>query len=123
MRVFQLALLFLWPLSIVCAPAPLVAQSDPCCSIVQDALTAASQIKVGMTRRAVEKDFMPDGGLSFPLETTYVFKRCPLIKIRVTFSSSSSSPSGNNSNEHVHSAGEDRIVSVSELFIGYESRD
>jgi hypothetical protein len=120
MKVFQLVPLFLWLLGAVSAPAPLLGQNDPCCSVVQDALRVASQIKAGMTRRAVEKDFIPDGGLAFPLETTYVFKRCPLIKIRITFSPQP----GKDSNEGSYSLSEeDRIASVSELFIAYQNRD
>jgi hypothetical protein len=59
-----------------------------CCQMVQQALTAAKNIKLGMTRRDVEKAFQLDGGLVFPTETRYTYADCPFIKIDVTFKSS-----------------------------------
>lgn len=45
-----------------------------------------SKIKPGMTRADLLKIFGEEGGISTPLERTYVYKSCPYVKVRVEFS-------------------------------------
>lgn len=46
-------------------------QTSPC-SIVQKALEDYGQLKLGMTRKEIERRFVPDGGLQFPFSTRYL---------------------------------------------------
>ena len=43
------------------------------------------QIRVGMKRRDVEKDFDVDGGMQFRSETRYMYPKCHDIRIDVDF--------------------------------------
>jgi hypothetical protein len=70
----------------LCGGSALRGEESSCCSIVHRAMSATAQIKPGMKRKDVEKAFSEDGGLSFNGEGRYVFKECPLIKIKVKFS-------------------------------------
>jgi len=56
------------------------------CALVKEALDAVNLITKGLTRKDVEKKFAQDGGLFSRSETVYVYKACPLIKVRITFS-------------------------------------
>lgn len=55
------------------------------CSIIVDALQAAQRLKPGVARSQVEEDFELDGGISFPQQATYVYKKCRYIKIELSF--------------------------------------
>jgi len=55
------------------------------CKVVTEALKAAGDLKPGMLRADVEKNFTLDGGISFPGSGTYRFKACHYIKIDVQF--------------------------------------
>lgn len=55
------------------------------CEFVMDALTAAHNVRVGMVRADVEREFEFDGGISVPVRATYVYRRCHFIKINVDF--------------------------------------
>ncbi|HUB18002.1 MAG TPA: hypothetical protein VL990_05165 [Acidobacteriaceae bacterium] len=70
--------------AIVSAPQPEPAPSS-CCTMVEQAMAAASAIKAGMTRADVEKKFRLDGGISSAYVANYVFRECPTIKIEVGF--------------------------------------
>ena len=51
-----------------------------------DALDAATRLKPGALRSQVEENFELDGGISFPEQATYVYKKCHYIKIDLGFS-------------------------------------
>jgi hypothetical protein len=53
-------------------------------------LTAAQTIKVGMSRSDLTEVFTTEGGLSTTSQRTYVYRRCPYIKVDVKFAASSS---------------------------------
>lgn len=67
-----------------------VKQQDSC-AVVKEALDDSLHIKVGLTRREVEKHFTPDGGLQFfsttGSSTRYVYLKCELIKVNISFKS------------------------------------
>lgn len=67
------------------------AESDPCCSIVVQALCDYRHLKVGMKRSEVEKDFQVTGGLSTRTEAYYVYKECQIIQVQIKFSPSPTS--------------------------------
>ncbi|MGA7312555.1 MAG: hypothetical protein WBX22_01170 [Silvibacterium sp.] len=67
------------------------AESDPCCSIVVQALRDYGHLKVGIKRSEVEKDFQVSGGLSTRTEAYYVYKRCQIIQVDIKFSPSPTS--------------------------------
>ena len=53
--------------------------------MIDHALDEVHKIEKDMSRMDVEKQFQTDGGIFFRNQTVYVFKKCPAIKIRVTF--------------------------------------
>ena len=63
-----------------------VKQQDSC-TVVKEALDDSLHIKVGMTRREVEKYFSPDGGLQSFSTTRYVYLKCEFIKVNISFKS------------------------------------
>jgi len=67
------------------------AESDPCCSIVVQALRDYGHLKVGIKRSEVEKDFQVSGGLSTRTEAYYVYKGCQIIQVDIKFSPSPTS--------------------------------
>lgn len=84
------------------------------CAMVQQALSAAQQLKIGMTRREVEKYFERDGGLQFPDTTHHVYPRCNLIKLDVDYTSATA--------DHPFSP-DDKVAKVSKPFLAYPARD
>lgn len=111
-------LLSAWIVALV-TPQQLFAERDnqngQCCTVVEQALSELNHIKVGAKRKEIEKQFVIDGGVTFRNETTYIFKLCPLIKIKVTFSQNEGSSTHNSSN--------DVIRSISKPYIEYAAKD
>lgn len=66
--------------------AQVTTNNTQCCSAVDQALESVAHIKKDATRAEVEKEFKQDGGLYSREQTIYIYKKCPAIKIRVTFS-------------------------------------
>jgi hypothetical protein len=52
---------------------------------VASSLKEMQKIKVGMTRADLLKVFTTEGGLSTGLDRTYVYRKCPYIKVDVEF--------------------------------------
>ena len=79
------ALLFL----LLLTAAPLSAQSpqrqQEQTKWIADSLIEIKTIKVGMTRADLLKVFTTEGGLSTGLNRTYVYRKCPYIKVDVEF--------------------------------------
>jgi len=63
---------------------------NSCCSVVEEALRDALRIKPGMKRADLAALFTTEGGLDFHIQTIYVWKRCPYIKIKISFALSDS---------------------------------
>ena len=56
---------------------------------IAGALNSIQMLKIGMTRSDLMKVFMIEGGLSTTSQRTYVYRRCPYIKVDVKFAASS----------------------------------
>jgi len=99
-------------------PAQPTAANKPCCSIVEQALSAVSAIKPGMTRADVERDSIEDGGAQFfGQPTRYVYRRCTKIKIDVDFAAHDPATSRGTPDP------QDRIKSVSRSYLEYMFMD
>jgi len=56
---------------------------------IANALQVMQAVKVGMTRSDLLRVFTTEGGLSTSAQRTYVYRRCPYIKVDVRFAASS----------------------------------
>ena len=89
MRPATIILIVICSLLAVNGPGPRQnsAKQQDSCAVVKEALDDSLHIKVGMTRREVEKHFSPDGGLQFFSTTRYGYLKCEFIKIDISFKS------------------------------------
>jgi hypothetical protein len=85
------------------------------CAILEQALEAYRAIKLGITRKDVERDFKYDGGASFRDHGRYTYRGCDYIKLEVTFEPSPNQPD-------VLSSPDDTVTAASKLFIDYPAR-
>jgi hypothetical protein len=90
-------------------------QESTYCGATQEALKSWENLKIAMTRQAVQKDFVLDGGMQFPSNSTYVARNCEYIKVKIEFKHST--PNAN------VLAPEDTVTKVSPLFIAYPAKD
>lgn len=107
---------------IICTtlPSPNLAQQandSSCCTVTAQALDAAQRIKKDMFRADVEKDFLLDGGLFSREQSVYTYRRCPFIKIRVSFTLDPSSK------DFSQGSPRDVVQAVSLPYIDYPVRD
>lgn len=86
-----------------------------CCTVAAEALRDTAKIKPGMQRADLAAMFAPDGGPDFLIETVYVLRICPYIKIRVSFTLSD--PAGRKESPS------DVVKSVSDPFLQYPVTD
>jgi hypothetical protein len=87
------------------------------CQVAAEALTAASQLKPGMVRSDLEKNFVRDGGIAFPGSGTYVFKKCHYMKINVEFDAHDFDKTTQDLSKT------DAIIRVSKLYLAYPVAD
>jgi hypothetical protein len=85
------------------------------CLILQQALADYQQLKVGMTRRELETNFQPDGGLQFTGSTRYLYKKCLLLQIKVDFAAIESA-------KQLPSPA-DKVSAIAELSVAYPAKD
>jgi hypothetical protein len=90
-------------------------ETKSCCEVVRNALQDFQRVKVGMTRKDVEKYFVQDGGMNFRGRTFYVYRKCDYIKLTVSFTPDPSVDPGFSPN--------DTITELSRLIIDYPTRD
>jgi hypothetical protein len=62
-------------------PSPSVGQ----CAEIKQALDDSLQIKPGMARREVERQFKEEGGAQTRQQTRYIYKKCIYIQIEISF--------------------------------------
>jgi hypothetical protein len=86
------------------------------CGLVEQALKAYQEVKPGITRKEVERNFEYDGGLDFRELGRYTFRGCNYIKVEVNFVLA---PDIGN----VPDRSNDTVATVSKLFIDYPSKD
>jgi hypothetical protein len=76
-------------LFILLMPMPASAQMSPEArehtEWIAESLREMHTIEVGMTRGELLRVFMTEGGLSTGLERTYVYRKCPYMKVDVVF--------------------------------------
>lgn len=89
---------------------------NPGCALVEQALKAYQEIKPGITRKEVERNFEYDGGLDFRELGRYTFRGCNYIKVEVNFALAPDI-------ENVPDRSNDIVATVSKLFIDYPSKD
>jgi hypothetical protein len=107
----------LWPRPPACAAG----EESQSCQLVMEALKASEKIKPGMLRADLAKDFTSDGGISFPNEGRYTYRKCSFIKIDVEFDAKPlPSPLPKDSTDF---SSDDRIKKVSRLYIFYRFTD
>lgn len=92
-----------------------VSNSSPC-AIVQQALTDAQHIKIGMTRREVERYFVEDGGLQFPQRTRYGSLKCAYLMLEIDFDLAPS-------RGRASSTPNDTVTKISKMFVEYPAKD
>jgi hypothetical protein len=91
------------------------------CAFVQQALKDVAKTKAGDKRAALLKDFEMSGGMNFPLQTRYIYKKCHSIQLDVEFDS-------NHTNQeyaktHTDFSPDDVITKVSKLYIDSDHMD
>jgi hypothetical protein len=74
-------------------------------------------IKPGATRKDLLKLFATEGGISSRTQRTYVYKRCPYIKVDVKFA-----PVGNEDNGFAEMA-QDKVIAISRPYLQYSVTD
>jgi len=109
--VFLCVLIAVWPTAQSQNPATRCSS----CDVVHEALENVRQVKVGMTRKALEKYFVLDGGMSFRNRANYVHPKCDHLKIAVDFEPDPTVKSSLSPN--------DTVAAVSEVFVAYPVRD
>jgi hypothetical protein len=83
---------------------------------IAGALKAVAEIKAGSTRADVERHFVLDGGLHALEQSTYLYKKCDLIKIDVEFAHDSN-------RSWMDSTSKDTVVHVSKPCLEYPVAD
>jgi hypothetical protein len=89
---------------------------EPSCLLIQQALTDYGRIKVGVTRRDVERYFTPDGGAQFPGATRYVYLKCAYMHVDIEFDAKGTLSKG------LFSA-DDVVTKTSKLYVDYSAKD
>src|SRR4051794_1848247 len=79
------ATLFLLLLTVMPLPAQSPQREQEQTQWIADSLKEIQKIKAGMTRADLLKVFTTEGGLSAGLNRTYVYRKCPYIKVDVEF--------------------------------------
>jgi hypothetical protein len=89
---------------------------------IDQVLTDVSSIQSGMTRAELLRVFTTEGGLSTRDEQRYVYRRCPLIKVMVTFRRPADADDDWGGAPEEERAG-DIIQSISKPFLEYSITD
>lgn len=94
---------------------PPAAATAPGCALIQHALADIGGVKVGMRRGDLEKRFKITHKDAFRNQAVYAYKTCPLIKVRVTFST--------DPNKDSSATSTDFITTMSQLFLSQDPGD
>jgi hypothetical protein len=124
-KIFGAGFLFVACIAMLHGPAGYSQNGQPdgqCCSIVEQALRTIDHIKKGQTRANIEKDFMPDGGADFRTETIYVFRLCPLIKVRIKFTAIGTNVT-QSAVERMKDSPRDLVEEIGQPYIQYPVKD
>ena len=91
--------------------------NSDCCTIVSQALDAIAHIKGDATRAEIEREFIQDGGIFSRDHTIYTYRRCPYIKIVITFSLDQTS------NNFAAGSSRDVMNAISKPYLEYPIKD
>ena len=80
------------------------------CALVERAFSAYQNIKVGMKRSDVEKDFIYDGGIQFRNHGRFAYRSCQYIKVDVDFEIKGDS-------RNIAGSPEDTVEAIPRLYI------
>lgn len=78
---------------------------------IANALKEIQSIRVGMSRKDLLKVFTTEGGLSSRFSRTYVYKKCPYIKVKVEFQAAQGSEAT------PRESANDKIVQISKPYL------
>jgi hypothetical protein len=84
---------------------------------IDNVMSSILTIKPGATRKDLLKVFTTEGGLSTRTQRTYVYRRCPYIKVDVKFA-----PVGDEDNGFTEMP-EDKVVEISRPYLQYTAAD
>jgi hypothetical protein len=84
---------------------------------IDSVMSSILTIKPGATRKDLLRVFTEEGGLSTRTHRTYVYKRCPYIKVDVRFA-----PVGDEDNGFTEMP-EDKVITISRPYLQYSGMD
>ncbi len=117
-RAMALAALFLSILTVLEARSWQTVDSNQSssCKMVQDALEASRDIKVGTTRRKLEENWSLDGGMEFRDEARYIYRKCGYIRVDVKFKLAAPA-------DGIENLPDDAVIHVSRPYLAYPTMD
>jgi hypothetical protein len=95
------------------APQKTVEPPTPCCTLVEEAMKDFGRLRMGTTRKDVEKYFAAEGGVQSRTSTRYAYRKCPYIHVTVDFDAKGGRSATNSFSPT------DTVATKSNLFIGY----
>ena len=90
---------------------------------VSETLREAQTIRPGMTRGQLLEVFTTEGGISTDLQRTYVYRKCPYIKVDVQFRAVGRPPRDREGRVTLHESPRDVITSVSRPYLQWSTMD
>lgn len=88
---------------------------DAACVLLGRALSDYQHVRSAKTRAEVLKYFTPDGGAQFPSKARYVHPRCGYVHVDVEFQLLKP--------DQIKFLPDDRVISVSKLYLEYPAKD
>ena len=90
---------------------------------VFDSLREMKTIEAGKTRADLLKVFTTEGGLSTGLQQTYVYRRCPYIKVDVRFEAVGRPAKDTEGRVTLEGSEKDTIISISKPYLEWSIVD
>ena len=84
---------------------------------IDSVMSSILTIKPGAARKDLLRVFKEEGGLSTRTQRTYVYKRCPYIKVDVRFAPVGAEDNG------LTEMPEDKVITISRPYLGYSVAD
>ncbi len=117
MKFLSIAIVLIWIATAASTAGQSPAEPKAACDVVVQALREVQNVKPGMTRRDLLKQFTGEGGVSNRLQRTYVLKTCPYVKVDIEFEI----PPGQGRN--ATEALSDKIAGISRPYLGWTVTD
>ena len=90
---------------------------------ISDSLREMKTIEVGKTRADLLKVFTTEGGLSTGLHRTYVYRKCPYIKVDVEFEAIGRPARNTEGRVTLDEDNKDKIKSISKPYLEWSIQD